>query len=265
MNLDAYLARIGWGGSRSPTFETLAGVLRAHMTAVPFENLDVLLGRGVRLDLDRVFEKLVAARRGGYCFEHGTLCQAALGELGFTTVAHAARVIMLRRREDAALTHMVLSVRLDGRTFVLDPGFGGHAPLVPVPVDGTVVRDGRDCHRLVRRDGEWVLEAEIDGAFAPLWTSSLGPAMPIDFVMANHFVSTFPASPFVTSLMLRAFSRRGRVSMMNRDLTVRGANGVEKSVIADRAALRSILATDFGFDLPDVERMLVPSIPDWTD
>ena len=263
MNLDAYLARIEWRGSRAPTFETLAGVLRAHMTAVPFENLDVLLGRGVRLDLDSVFEKLVAARRGGYCFEHGTLCQAALGELGFTTVAHAARVIMQRRREDAALTHMVLSVSIDGRTFLLDPGFGGQAPLVPVPLDGTIVRDGRDCHRLVRHDDEWVLEAEIDGAFAPLWTSSLQPAMPADFVMANHFVSTFPTSPFVTSLMLRAFSRRGRVSMMNRDLTVRGASAVEKSILPDRAALRSVLVADFGFDLPDVERMRVPAITEW--
>src|SRR5262249_3586175 len=119
------------------------------------------------------------------------------------------------------------------------------------------------CHRLVRRDDEWVLEAQIDGAFAPLWTSSLVPAMAVDFVMANHFVSTFPTSPFVTNLMLRALPSRGRVSMMNRDLTIRSASGVEKSVIPDRATLRSILVSDFGFDLPDVERMRVPSIPEW--
>src|SRR5215510_1408682 len=132
-DLDRYLSRIGWSGSRAPSFDTLAGVLRAHMTAIPFENLDVLLGRGVRIDLDSIYAKIVGARRGGYCFEHGTLVQAALAELGFAPVAHAARVIMLRRREDVALTHMVITVSLDGRTFVLDPGFGGQAPLVPVP------------------------------------------------------------------------------------------------------------------------------------
>ena len=263
MNLDGYLARIDWSGSRTPSFETLAGLLRAHMTSIPFENLDVLLGRGVPIDLDSIYAKLVDKRRGGYCFEHGTLVQAALAELGFAPVAHAARVIMLRRREDAALTHMVLTVSIDARTFVLDPGFGGHAPLVPVPLDGDIVRDGKDCHRMMRRDDEWVLEAQIDGAFSPLWTLSLQPTMPIDFVMANHFVSTFPTSPFVTNLMLRAFSKRGRVSMMNRDVTVRDGTTVEKSVIADRRVLRSILASDFGFDLPDIERMRVPAVPDW--
>jgi N-hydroxyarylamine O-acetyltransferase len=134
-DIDRYLARIGWGGSRAASFDTLAGVLRAHMTAVPFENLDVLLGRGVRIDLDSVYAKIVEAGRGGYCFEHGTLVQAALTHLGFAPVAHAARVIMLRRREEAPLTHMVLTVTIDGRSFVLDPGFGGHAPLVPVPVE----------------------------------------------------------------------------------------------------------------------------------
>src|SRR5262245_42643776 len=234
MNLDGYLARIGWSGSRAPSFETLAGVLRAHMTAVPFENLDVLLGRGVRIDLESVAAKIIDARRGGYCFEHGTLVQAALTQLGFAPVAHAARVIMLRRREEAPLTHMVLTVSIDDRTFVLDPGFGGHAPLVPVPLEEQQeARDGGDRHRMVRRDGEWVLEAWVDGTFVPLWTTSLHRAEPVDFLMANHFVSTYPLSPFVTTLMLRAFSRSGRVSMMNRDLTVRDGISVKKSVLAD--------------------------------
>jgi N-hydroxyarylamine O-acetyltransferase len=170
---------------------------------------------------------------------------------------------MLRRRDEAALTHMVLTVSIHGRRFVLDPGFGGHAPLVPVPVTGEEATDGADRHRMVRREGEWVLEAAVDGTYAPLWTSSLAPAEPVDFVMANHFVATFPQSPFVTNLMLRALSARGRVSMMNRDLTVRDGSYVDKTVVNDRARLRSILVNDFGFDLPEVEAMRVPSVPEW--
>lgn len=262
--LDGYLARIGWNGPREPTHATLAGVLRAHMTAVPFENLDVLLGRGVRLDLDGVYTKLVEWRRGGYCFEHGTLFQTALEHLGFRPVAHAARVIMQRPPEQAPLTHMVLTVQVGGDAFVLDPGFGGHAPLVPVPlVAGREARDGADLHRMVRQDNEWALEARIDGMMKALWSSSLEPAQPVDFVMANHFVSTFPESPFVTSLMLRAFSPSGRVSMMNRDLTIRHDVAVEKRIIADRRALRGVLTEHFGFDLPEVERLRVPSVPEW--
>ena len=263
-DLDGYLARIGWTGPRDATFRTMAGVLRAHMTHIPFENLDVLLGRGVRVDRNSVYAKLVATGRGGYCFEHGTLLQAALEHLGYSPVAHAARVIMLRPRSEAPQTHMFLTVRVDDECYVLDPGFGGHGPLVPVPLSGTEARDSRDVHRIIRNGSEWVLEAQIDGRPTALWSSMLEPAEPVDFVMANHFVSTFPASPFVMNLMLRAITPRGRVSAMNRAVTVRHNGDEEKHLLESRAALRTLLNEDFGFDLPDIEGLRVPSVPEWT-
>jgi N-hydroxyarylamine O-acetyltransferase len=263
-DLDGYLARIGWTGPREVTYRTMAGVLRAHMRHIPFENLDVLLGRGIQIDRDSVYAKLVAARRGGYCFEHGTLLQAALEQLGFSPVVHTARVILLRPRSEAPQTHMFLTVRLSDERYVLDPGFGGHGPLVPVPVQGTEVRDNRDVHCMVQRGDEWVLEAQIDGKMTSLWSSMLEPAEHVDFVMANHFVSTFSASPFVTNLMLRAITDKGRVSVMNRALTRRHDSGEEKHVLQSRAALRTLLNDDFGFDLPDIEDLRVPSMPEWT-
>src|SRR5690348_14096094 len=93
LDLNAYFARIGWSGPRDSSFETLWGVLKAHTGTIPFENLDVLLGRLPRLDLGGLQDKLVARRRGGYCFEHATLLAAALAELGFEPVTHAARVV----------------------------------------------------------------------------------------------------------------------------------------------------------------------------
>ena len=263
-SLDGYLDRIGWDAAREPTRATLQSVLRAHMTMVPFENLDVLLGRGIHVDLDGVYAKLVTARRGGYCFEHGTLLLAALQHLGFRPVAHAARVIQLRPRAEAPLTHMFLTVQMEGTTLVLDPGFGGHAPRIPVPLTGEEVRDGNDVHRMVRQGREWALEARVDGVATALWSSSVEPAEPVDFVMANHFVSTFPESPFVTRLMLRAMTQTVRVSMMNQDVTVRDASGQQKRVITDRADLRRLLIDHFGFDLPEVEQLRVPSVPQWT-
>jgi N-hydroxyarylamine O-acetyltransferase len=262
-DLDGYLARIGWTGPRDATFATMAGVLRAHMTHIPFENLDVLLCRGIRIDADSVYGKLVVARRGGYCFEHGTLLQTALWHLGFEPVAHTARVILLRPRAEAPSTHMFLTVRFDDERYVLDPGFGGHAPLVPVPLAARDARDRHDSHRLIRRGGESVLEAQIDGTPTPLWCSTLEPAEPVDFVMANHFVSTFPGSPFVTTLMLRAITTKGRVSVMNRALTRRDERGETKQVLESRAALRTLLNEDFGFDLPEIESLRVPSMPEW--
>jgi N-hydroxyarylamine O-acetyltransferase len=234
------------------------------MAAIPFENLDVLLGRGIRIDLDSVVAKLVTARRGGYCFEHGTLFQAALRALGIESTAHAARVLLVVPKAEAPRTHMFLTVVADGVTWVLDPGFGGQGPLVPVPlVEGQEARLGRDVHRLLRRDGEWVLEGLVNGAMTALWTSSLEPQFPVDFALANHYVSTFPDSPFVQRLMIRAITVDGRVSAMNRDVTTLREGVAEKHQLADRAALRALLDRHFGFDLPEIATVRVPSIPAW--
>jgi len=262
-DLDGYLARIRWNGPHEATYATAAGVLRAHMTHIPFENLDVLLGRGIRIDSDSVYAKLVVARRGGYCFEQATLLQSALVHLGFNPVVHTARVIQMRPRSEAALTHMVITLEFDDGRFVLDPGYGGLAPLVPVPLEADA-RDGRDLHRLVRQGHEWVLEAHLDGTWTALWSSMLEPAEPVDFLMANHFVSTFPTSPFVTNLMLRAITPTGRVSVMNRAVTRRRDGCEETKVIESRRALRTLLNEDFEFDLPETERLRVPSVPEWT-
>jgi len=263
---DGYLHRIGWSGPRTPTLETLAGILRAHITRIPWENLDVLLGRGIKLDLDSIYDKLVVARRGGYCYEHSTLLAAGLSDAGFTPIAHAARVTFVRPRTEAPRTHMLLTVPIDGTTYMVDPGYGGHGPLVPMPlVADAVVRDGPgDAHRLVRHDGHWVLEAHLDGAWRSLWASTLEPESPADFVMANHFTATFPESRFVTMLLMRAVTADGRrVSVSNRDVTIARDGVFEKSQLADRAALRKLLADHFGFDLPEAERLRVPTIPEW--
>jgi len=265
-DLDAYLARIGWRGPLEPTLETLSDLTRAHISRIPFENLDVLLGRGIRLDLDSLAAKMVAAGRGGYCFEHATLFQAVLERLGFSLTAHAARVVMTVPRHRSPRTHMFLVAAINGERYVVDPGFGGHTALGPVPLrDGVSVRDGGDRHRMVRRDGEWVLEAEIDGRMTPLWVSGLEPQLPVDFELANYWVSTAAASPFVNRLMLRALTPDGgRTSVMNREVTVRRGGRTEKYQLADRKALRALLAGDFGFDLPEIEQVRVPMVPEWS-
>jgi N-hydroxyarylamine O-acetyltransferase len=265
-DLDAYLRRIrGSRPSGLPGVDTIGALMAAHMTAIPFENFDVLLGRGIRIDLDSVFAKLVTDRRGGYCYEHCTLFQAVLRAMGVEVTAHAARVLLFTPKAEAPRTHMFLTVVDRGTHWVLDPGFGGPGPIVPVPlVEGQEARHGRDVHRLVQRDGEWVLEALVNGAMAPLWTSSLEPQFPVDFELANHYVSTFPSSPFVTRLMIRALTPNGRVSAMNRDVTVSRDGIAEKRQLADRAELRRLVASHFDFDLPEIERLRIPSVPEWT-
>ena len=263
IDLDAYLERIEWGGPIRPTFDTLAGLLDAHMLRIPFEGLDVLLGRPVRLDLESLQNKLVHARRGGYCFEHVTLFAAVLERLGFQPLRHTARVVRFAPRSESPRTHMILKVALPEGTFVVDPGLGGLAPRVPVPLDGAVVRSGHEAHWMASDAGYWVLRAQTARGVVDAWVTTFDADNLVDFEVGNHFTSTHPASPFLNRLMLRALTADGRASVMNRDVTITRGSEESVSQLADRAALRSLLIRHFGFDLPQVEHLRVPSIPEW--
>ncbi|MGH8820082.1 MAG: arylamine N-acetyltransferase family protein [Rhodoferax sp.] len=264
-NLNAYLERIEWGGATSPSLDTLAGLLQAHMLHIPFENLDILLGRPVRLDLDSIQDKIVRAHRGGYCFEQTTLFAAALEQLGFQPVRHTARVVLLTPRHASPRTHMFLKVPLAEGSFIVDPGFGGLAPQFPVPlVDGAAEPPTADAsHWMVRDGGYWVLRARTGDKVIDAWVSTLDLDNVVDFEVGNHFTAAYPASPFVNRMMLRAITPDGRVTVMNRDVTRWRGETSQSFQLADRAALRALLVEYFGFDLPEVEQIRVPSIPEW--
>ena len=265
LDLDAYFNRIRWGGDTRPTYETLAQLVRAHMRYIPFENLDVLLGRGIRIDLESVQEKLVRAQRGRYCFEHATLFAAVLERLGFEPVRHASRVILLSPRTEAPRTHMFLTVPLPEGTFVVDPGFGALAPRVPVPlVDGKEACIDGERHWMVRDEGRWILRAQVrSDTPVDAWVTTLEEDYPIDFEMANHYTSTYPASPFKNRILMRSLTDEGRVTVMNRDATIWRGDTPHRFELEDRRALRGLLAEYFGIDLPEVEHMRVPGIPEW--
>ncbi len=263
-DLDAYLGRIRWRGPIRADHATLAGLLRAHIAHIPFENFDVLLGRGVRLELPALQAKLVGARRGGYCFEHASLFAAALETIGFRPARHAARVIAFRPPDQAPRTHMFLSVATEGVRYIVDPGFGVYASPVPLKLDGTGVPPGAPTHRFVREGSSWVLYARRDEAMSPAWVSTLEAEHPIDFEVANHYTATHPASHFMNSILASAVTLDGRVNVRNRGLTrIRGGRA-EKTELADRKALRLLVGRHFGFDLPELETMRVPAVPEWS-
>ena len=264
LDLDGYFDRIQWRGSIAPTHATLCGLLDAHIAHIPFENIDVLLGRRVRLDVEGLQAKLIQGRRGGYCFEHAILFAAVLEALGFAPVRHAARVIVFRPRSEVPRTHMFLSVTVEGARFVVDPGFGPFASRLPLPLDGTGLPAERPTHRMAREGDDWVLHATRNGAEIPAWVANLEAQNPIDFEVANHFTATHPGSMFVNWIIASAVTPDGRVNVMNRDVTHLRGGEVITAQLPDRAALRALLAEHFGFDLPEVETLRVPAIPDWT-
>ena len=93
------------GESASPrrleqTLEGLAELGLAHLCAVPFENLDIAAGRALSLEPEAIYDKIVARRRGGFCYELNGLFAWLLRELGFD--GHAARRAAGRSRHRRA-------------------------------------------------------------------------------------------------------------------------------------------------------------------
>ncbi len=264
LDLDAYFARIAYSGPRDATLSTLTAVHTAHAVAIPFENLDILLGRGVDLDLPALEKKLVVGRRGGYCFEQNTLLRAVLEELGFAVTPLAARV---RAGATAARprTHKLLSVDLGNGSFIADVGFGSDGPVVPLPlVEGRETWLGGFGHRFRRegRAGEtWVLEGNSEGSWDDHYAFTLEPQLPVDYVMANHFTSTFPASPFVNNLIAQRSWLDRRLVLRNRDLTLREGGVTTTETIRDPEHLLEVLDERFGLAFPAGTRFARPELP----
>ena len=205
----------------------------------------------------------MTARRGGYCFEHASLMYAAIEALGFDPVRHASRVLLFEPRHESARQHMFLTVMIGGTTYVVDPGFGPFACRYPIPIDGTPVPTEAPTHRLVQQGNDWFLYVTRDGEEIQGWVSAMEREYPVDFEMMNHYTATHPASFFTHNILASAVTREGRINIMNQGVHTIRNGAVEPMQLADRTALRALVAQHFGFDLPELETMRVDGVPGW--
>lgn len=252
LDLPAYLARIEFAGEPRPDLATLRAVHEAHITYIPFENLDIPLGRGIRIDLESVQAKLVRDRRGGYCFEQNALLAAALEAIGFPVTRLSARVraghtVVLPR------THMLLRVECEGRSYIADAGFGGWSLVEPVPLEADVeFRQGAWTY-VLRREGEliWVLQCLECPTGPDLYAFDLTPHLPIDYAPANHYTSTHPDSRFVISVTAQRSGREMKHVLRNRELLTIHPTGTHVEMIESDEQLLDVLAVRFGIRLPE--------------
>jgi N-hydroxyarylamine O-acetyltransferase len=261
LDLDAYLERIGLGGRPSA-----AQVHRAHVSAIPFENLDPHRGVPISLAIEDLERKLVTDRRGGYCFEHNLLLKAALEALGASVELFLARVRygappgVLRPR-----SHLVLRV-VDqaGATWHADVGFGLGTPLEPLPFGaGSFDEQSGWRYRVVFADGssdELVLQMVEAGDWVDLYAFDSRPVAPIDVEVQNWFTSTHPRSPFVTGVVASVVSADGSRTILSdwggaptltsrtpEGSTVTGVGREEiPALLADRFGLKGFAVGDGG-------------------
>ena len=253
MELDAYLARIAYRGGLAPDLATLSSIVGRQAEAIPFEAIDVLLGKSIDIDLAAVCDKLIAQRRGGYCFEQNGLLQSALTALGFSVTARLARVLWMRPAEavPAQATHMALVVRIAGRDYLVDAGFGNGTPTAPLAFDTAEAQaTPLETFRLRASGDGHVLDMRTGGNWSPVYEILAGTAAPGDLAKANLFTSTHPDSRFRRDLMLARATTDARFLLLGNRLMTRPARGnAEVRSLDGPEALGDAFRTVFGLDV----------------
>jgi N-hydroxyarylamine O-acetyltransferase len=246
----AYLRRIGYSASPSRDLQTLFALHRAHVYAIPFENLEIQLGGAVRLDPDALQAKLVHRRRGGYCFEHNALFALALRSVGFEIETCEARVRLNASGTIRPRTHMVLTVRCEGRHWLADVGFGGDGLVQPIALDGTSVEQAGFVYRVVPERSLRVLQRQIHDGWEDVYAVLPDSVFAIDFECGNWYTSTHPSSPFVQTLTAQRIVGDSRHVLRNLTYSVRRGGAVITRQIT-RSELVPLLRDTFDLDVPD--------------
>jgi N-hydroxyarylamine O-acetyltransferase len=265
IDLERYFARIGYAGPRTPTLATLHAIAHAHVAAIPFENLDVLLGRRIDLALAAVQRKLVDDRRGGYCFEQNSLLLAVLTELGFDARPVSARVRYGRPRDyTPARTHLFVRVELD-ESWLADVGVGGMSPTAALRLATEEPQaTPHEPRRLIRDGGVLYHQVLLGDTWQDVYDTTLEEMPPIDREVANWYTSAHPGSHFKARLSVaRALPDGGRLTVLNRELTVRQRDGrAEHRVMTSPDELLDVLAESFGLVFPAGTRFACDAL-DW--
>lgn len=268
-DLDAYLARIDMPALPTIDAEGLARLQRQHRLSIAFENLDVVLGRGIAIDSDAVFAKLVTARRGGYCFEQNRLFLDALAALGFSARPLLGRV-WLGAVDVPPLTHTFALVTIDGAEWIADAGFGGsYSPPMPL-IDGAEAEapDGARFRLIAHGTHGWMMEREghpamTDGrntapGFQPQYSFTAAPVFDADLALSNHWTSTAPGTRFLSHRIVSIVLPNGFASFTDRDYRRRAGDNETMATIDDPRVYRMRLSLMFGIELSadDVTRLL---------
>jgi N-hydroxyarylamine O-acetyltransferase len=260
-DLDAYFTRIAYSGPREVSLATLTAIHEHHARAIPYENLDVLLGRPISLELAAIERKLVHERRGGYCFEQNALLRDVLRALGFHVTQLIARVRwQVPANVTTALTHMVLLVEVGDRLMLADVGFGSRSLVAPLALEFDIAQAGSiEPRRLIRRDGLVIHQTLHEEAWTDVYQFSLEPTPSIDFELGNWFTSTHPQSRFKQNLALARAGHDCRYALLNRDFVIRHVDGrTEKRSLTTPDELLVILAEHFGLHFPPGTRFGPP-------
>ena len=254
-NQDAWLARIGYSSSLTPTLDTLNRLILAHSHSISYETLDIMLGRPPKLDVATLQAKMIAGGRGGYCFEQNMLFRAGLRSLGYRITSLQGRVVRGMAIDSPRLAiHMLLQVELPEGTYLADVGFGNLAPTCALLLNPLVEQETpHEVMRFIDVGGELTLQARLKHGWEHVYRVIPYPRYDGEYEIVNWYTGTHPDTPYQGNIIVaKPGSNRTRMTMYNARVTVRDAEGrADKRWLEKDSDFHDVLRGEFGLNLSD--------------
>lgn len=249
IDVDAYLRRINYNGPREPSIATLVELHKAHLFAVPFENLDIHLGRRIVPDEDKIIRKIVEERRGGFCYElNGAFC-ALLRGLGFEVTMLSAGVARGDATFGPEFDHMALLVQSKER-WLADVGFGDSFR-EPLRFDERSEQpQDSDAYRVKEEGSHFILERRDGDTLKPQYRFTLEPHDLADYAEMCHYHQSSPESTFTQRRTCTIATSQGRVTVTGMRLILTEHGERQEREFASDVEWRAALYEYFGIELP---------------
>jgi len=248
MNAKSYLSRIGYDGPTDPSAQTLADLHRAHVLSVPFENLDIHLGRRIAVDPTAFYDKIITHRRGGFCYELNGLFSWLLKELGFQVTLLSARVYG-GNGPGLEFDHLILKVDLD-EPWLADVGFGDSFR-TPLRLDCSGdQKQGRDSFQIPRRENDLTMSCRHPGTdWEPRYLFSLQPRQLAEFSSMCEYQQTSPDSHFTQRRICTLATQNGRITLTETQLVITEDGARRETAVDNLEEYLQLLRRYFGIDL----------------
>ncbi|WP_020560708.1 arylamine N-acetyltransferase family protein [Thiofilum flexile] len=248
--LDDYLQRIHYQGEITPSAVLLKALMQQQLFHIPFENLDVLAGKGISIIPEDIVAKLVYQQRGGYCYEVNGLFSMALQALNIPYQLVAARPMFYPMKRPK--THMAVIAKVEGQEYLCDLGFGSYSirePLHLADCNQTIQQDF-DTFQLLKEGDEYILQALVEGNWINQYGFNRCPTEFIDFTPANWMNSTHKDVIFMQKYLIVKFTPQGRTILFGDQL---------KQVIGKTTQVQTIQLNDVKTVLREYFNLTMPS------
>lgn len=256
LDVDAYLARIGAQRPEERTPESLSVLVRAHLTHVPFEDLEQTEAHTQpSLEPERLFEKVVQNRRGGFCFELNKLFYMLLTELGFRCLSVGVRVLN-GRPEPRPYSHRGTVVYFGEEKWYCDVGYGGNGPKDILRLDDPGIQTLRyERFRVIQEDGQYVI-VYLDGKDGPVRMLKFREQefLDVDFDVLKTYSFHNPLSSFRTKRVVYLCTEEGWIGLRENLFTVFHRGSYETRVLTEEAEIRQLVEREFHMIIPQWQK-----------